>query len=408
MHDAGDKSSSAKTAIQIAITGCSVTSSEGRIALFSAYYPSHGGGMELACLSLAQGFLAAGLRVEWTAQQGTTTDVGLGVNCNAVAGTDIIYRLCGVPVPVPAPWALSKIWQAAKRADVVVIAEANFILSVLAFLVAGLLKKPVALVQHVGEPSTLSKVARLIMRIGEVLAVRPMIRRADVVICVSPVVAQYFRGEQSKRDFITIGPGVDTEHFRPPNNIDERATDRASLGLNGSGKLACFVGRLTESKGILVIAEMAKLRPDWTFAVAGTGPVDPAQWGLSNVVALGHLDHDGVARLYRASDLMVLPSQSESYSLVVREAIASGCGVLCSDQILQTDPQLAPFIVHAAVDLLNPYATSEKFAAALDRQAAGSPMEARDYVVRSCSRGGSTAEYLRQVEALLSQRRVRS
>jgi glycosyltransferase involved in cell wall biosynthesis len=39
------------------------------------------------------------------------------------------------------------------------------------------------------------------------------------------------------------------------------------------GKVACFVGRLTESKGISVIAELARLRPDWTFAVAGIGPI---------------------------------------------------------------------------------------------------------------------------------------
>lgn len=364
--------------------------------------------MELACLTLARGLLAAGLQVEWTAQQGSTRDSGLDVTCNPVTGTDIIYRLCGVPVPVPAPWTLSKIWRVAKRADVVIIAEANFILSVAAFLMAKVMRRPVMLVQHVGEPSTLSRIARLVMRIGEALAVRPMIRSADVVICVSPVVAQHFRGEPTKRAFSTIGPGVDTEHFRLPNNVDERTTDRIALGLKGAGKHACFVGRLTESKGILVIAEMAKLRPDWTFAVAGTGPVDPARWALPNVVTLGHLDHDGVARLYRACDLMVLPSQSESYSLVVREAMASGCGVLCSSQILQTDPQLAPFIVCAAVDLFNASATSADFAAALDRQSLGSPMEARDYVVRCCSSRVSTAEYLRQVEVLLSQQKASS
>lgn len=372
------------------------------IALFSAYYPSHGGGVELVCAELARGLLGVGMQVEWAAQADNSPPHNLSAHCTPLPGTDVVYALSGVPMPLPMPWALPAISRIAKRANVVVIAEANFVLSVAAFLAAKLHRKPILLIQHVGKPSTVSEFARLVMRLGERLAARPMVRSADAVVCISPVVARHFERERTKSECLTIGHGVDMEGFYLSPSAEDRAVDREALGLARHGKLACYVGRLTESKGISVIAEMARLRPDWTFAVAGKGPFEPARWNLPNVRALGQLDRVEVGRLYRGSDVTVLPSQWESFSLVVREALASGSRVLCSDQILDTDPGLAPYITTEVVDLSDVSATAAHFAAALDRLASVPREEARDYVASQCSWAGVNARYIRLIEGLLS------
>ena len=352
-------------------------------ALFSPYYPAHGGGLELACEDLARMLTVVGISVEWSSQRtGAVPDLD-EVQCTPLPGTDVIYSLSGVPFPIPAPWNLSKISKVVRRADVVIIAEANFILSVVAFLIGKWHRKPILIVQHVGEPSTVSKLARLIMRIGERVAVRPMLRRANGVVCVSPVVARHF-GDLPQERFHTIGHSIDVDLFRPPIDERERFSDQNRLNL-GHGKIACFAGRLTRSKGIEIMAEIAARRPDWTFAIAGIGPIDPSTWKLDNIVVLGQLDREDMARLFRASDVMILPSPSESFSLVVREAMASGCGVLCSPQIVETDPGIAPHIETETVDIDDAEATAAGFAAALDRNSGRSTNTARAYVIEQCA-----------------------
>jgi glycosyltransferase involved in cell wall biosynthesis len=289
-----------------------------------------------------------------------------------------------------------------------VIIEANFALSVIAFVVAKFHRKPILLVQHVGKPSTVSRLARLVMRIGEKLATEPMVRNADVVVCVSPVVARHFARIRGKQKLLTIGHGIDHELFRFSANAEELAHDRKLLGLGGSGRLACFVGRLTKSKGISIIAEMARLCPDWTFAVAGIGPIDPSEWGLRNVLPLGQLDRADVARLYRISDVLVLPSHAESFSLVVREALASGSGVVCSSQILNTDKGLTPYITAVDVDLSDLNATAARFAEALARHEAGQLDGARAYVIDQCSQSEVGAQYIELINGLLSRQMVTS
>jgi len=372
------------------------------VAVFSAYYLAHGGGMELATAELVRALLGAGMRVTWVSQEDGAPHGDLAPHCRPVPGTDLVYALSGVPLPLPMPWALPRMMRVVRAAQVVIVVEANFALSVLAFAIARLCRRPTLLVQHVGEPSTVSRLARLVMRLGERLATRPMVRAADAVVCVSPVVSGHFAGLRPAADLRTIGHGVDMDTFRLPASAAERAADRARLGLPETGPVACFVGRVTESKGIAVIARMARARPDWTFAVAGIGPVDPAGWNLPNVVPFGQLDRAEVARLYRVSDVTVLPSQSESFSLVVREALAAGSTVLCSPQILETDPGLAPFIVTERVDLADVPGTAARFEAALARRPVAGAAEARSYVARQCSRAAVNARYVALVEGLMA------
>ncbi|WP_293648251.1 glycosyltransferase family 4 protein [Sphingopyxis sp. RIFCSPHIGHO2_12_FULL_65_19] len=370
------------------------------VVLFSAYYPAHGGGMELACADLAVALANANMHVEWVSQATGEIPREDGIKFTPLPGTDFVYSLSGVPVPFPMPWAFPAMRRAMERADVVLIAEANFAVSAIAFLMAKWNGKPVLLVQHVGEPSTVSKVARFVMRLGEALVVRPMIRCADAVVCVSPVVARHFAGVRTDSDCVTIGHGLDLELFRPSAGLLEKKADRDALNVARDKPVAAFVGRLTESKGVLAVAEMARRRPDWTFVVAGIGPIDPARWELPNVLVTGQLNRMQVARLYRASDVALLPSPSESFSLVVREALASGCRVLCSEQILETDEGLRPYIVTEKVDSSDWAGTGVRYAAAIDRRSAATLEEARAYVAEQCSPDRIFGQYVELIQRL--------
>ena len=382
----------------------SVARGHARVAVFSAYYPTHGGGMELATEELVRRLRSAGFEVEWVAQADRGLPYDFEGCTTPLPGSDMVYSLTGIPMPFPWPWALGRMVRAIRGSQLVIVVEANFILSVLGFVLAKLIGKPVAVVQHVGEPSTVSRLGRGIMRLGERLATRPMIESADAVVYVSPVVAAHFHAARLRSPAEIIGHGVDTGQFRPPHDEAEKRADRAALGLPADGRIACFVGRLTESKGLGVVATLARQQPDWTFAIAGSGPVEPASWKLPNVVVLGQLARSDTARLYRASDALVLPSQSESYSLVVREALASDCRVLCADQIIETDPGLAPHLMTTRVDLGDADATAARFSSMLDADVTNDPAAARQYVVETCSWEAAGDRYVSLVEALVEGR----
>ena len=372
-----------------------------RLTVVSAYYPSHGGGMELACLRLVEDMAAGGHEVRWMAQaDGALPDVSQAA-CYPFSGSDFFYRLSGTPLPLPYPRVLAALIRHLRWSDLVIIAEANFVISALAFLVAKLLGARIILVQHVGKPSTVSPIAIALAAIVELLAVRPMMRSADKVVFVSPWVASHFRQLQLDRRAVIIGHAIDTDVFRPASSAaDKRAAGRR-LGLP-RGPVACFVGRLTETKGIGILEQMARQRPDWTFAIAGTGPVDPAAWGLTNIRHLGQLKPEALTRLYQASDVLVLPSQSESFSLVVREAMACGCAVICASQILQTDRRLAEFLATTEVDLVDSAGTAQRFLELLDRERerASDAEAARRYVLSECSPGEVRRRYLALVDEI--------
>lgn len=135
--------------------------------------------------------------------------------------------------------------------------------------------------------------------------------------------------------------GVDHAFFSPGNP----AGARAALGL-GPGPVMLFVGRIQPLKGIeLAIRSFAASRHrDAQLLVVG-GPSGPD--GMNEVLRMQQLTvelgvHDRVrfcepqphhilSTYYRASDVCLVPSRSESFGLVALEAAACGIPVVASN-----------------------------------------------------------------------------
>jgi D-inositol-3-phosphate glycosyltransferase len=135
--------------------------------------------------------------------------------------------------------------------------------------------------------------------------------------------------------------GVDHAFFSPGNP----AGARAALGL-GPGPVMLFVGRIQPLKGIeLAIRSFAASRHRDAQLVVVGGPSGPN--GLHEVermhkltVDLGVADrvrwcdpqpHHILSTYYRASDVCLVPSRSESFGLVALEAAACGIPVIASN-----------------------------------------------------------------------------
>lgn len=116
---------------------------------------------------------------------------------------------------------------------------------------------------------------------------------------------------------------------------------RRSLGI-GTGPVALFVGRLIPKKrASLLIRAFKQAAPegDAQLVIVGSGPKRLAlkqlavDLGIENrVIFAGFVQPADVPKYYVAADVFVLPS-SETWGVVVSEALASGVPVIVSDEV---------------------------------------------------------------------------
>jgi len=144
---------------------------------------------------------------------------------------------------------------------------------------------------------------------------------------------------------VTIPPGVDLGRFRP----GRRAAARAVLGLPHDAVVLAFVGRIQPLKGpdVLLRAAAELIRRDPTMrerlvvlvagGPSGSGLAEPtalhelaAALGISGNMRFLPPQGAGLVEVYRAADVVAVPSHNESFGLVALEAQACGTPVVAA------------------------------------------------------------------------------
>jgi len=172
-----------------------------------------------------------------------------------------------------------------------------------------------------------------------------IIRCSDAVLASCSVEAEQIvdlYGADPER--VRIVPlGVDHAFFAP----GERAQARRALGLPIAGPLVLFVGRIQPLKGadvaVRVLAELRSAGREVTLVVVGgpSGPQGDATYrglvtlaerlGVSEAVRMvDPQPHEVISTYYRAADVCLVPSRSESFGLVALESSACGTPVVAS------------------------------------------------------------------------------
>lgn len=136
--------------------------------------------------------------------------------------------------------------------------------------------------------------------------------------------------------------GLEVPIFTIPNGVDIPEVDAASqraVRSRSERRVAMFLGRLYPVKGLpMLIEAWNQVRPrGWVLQIAGPDESGHRQ-ELERLIAAANLDDvvfftgplDRVAKsgALFAADLFVLPSHSESFGIVVAEALAHGLPVL--------------------------------------------------------------------------------
>jgi D-inositol-3-phosphate glycosyltransferase len=170
-----------------------------------------------------------------------------------------------------------------------------------------------------------------------------VVRCSDVITANSPTeVRELIDLYGADPDRIQIvAPGVDHAVFSP----GRRAGARAALGL-GDEPVLLFVGRIQALKGVDVAVEILdRLETDDARLLVvggasgrrGDHEVERVRGLVSRLGLEGRVElvpprpHYELSTYYRAADVCIVPSRSESFGLVALEAAACGTPVVASD-----------------------------------------------------------------------------
>ncbi len=179
--------------------------------------------------------------------------------------------------------------------------------------------------------------------IGEQQVVNEATRLVANTAAEATQLVQLYGADPTRVD--TIAPGADLQRFR----VGDRAASRAGLGIAADEVLLSFVGRIQPLKAPDVLlraaAELVRRDPTRRLRVLVVG--GPSGSGLGQPQALVELAEqlgvatavtflppqppDALAEIYRASDVVAVPSHSESFGLVALEAQACGTPVVAAD-----------------------------------------------------------------------------
>ena len=120
-----------------------------------------------------------------------------------------------------------------------------------------------------------------------------------------------------------------------------RSSIRKKMGFSDVNVIFTFVGRLLDLKGLReLIPAFAKVIlsfPSARLIIAGDGPEEEYVRTMagSNLAIryLGKLGFRDIIKVYRMSDVVVVPSHRDAWGLVVNEAMAAGLPVIATDRV---------------------------------------------------------------------------
>lgn len=152
--------------------------------------------------------------------------------------------------------------------------------------------------------------------------------KVDLNLCPSNYTKKVLEAHDFER-LAVWGHGVDIERFHLRHRSSawrKRLTDG-----HPERTVLLYVGRLAREKRIEWLRPLGDVLPNVSLAIVGDGPVREdleEQFSGTPTVFTGYLEGQDLSEAYASADLFVFPSATETFGMVVLEAMASGLPVV--------------------------------------------------------------------------------
>jgi glycosyltransferase involved in cell wall biosynthesis len=227
-----------------------------------------------------------------------------------------------------------------KRFDVLLVHGYNSLTNLLAILVAKmsgtkvLMRGDTRLEAHHKRPGLKALFKRMVFRC------------CDGFVAIGSLNREYYLQHGVPPERVFFAPfSVRNEQFAasPEMRARHRQTIRAELGLDGDSLIVLFASKLIKRKRaddlIRAFARLADRYPLAYLVIVGSGEVEANLRALAaasvgeRVRFMGFRNQSQLPALYAASDVFVLPADSEPWGLVINELMAAGIPVVVSNEI---------------------------------------------------------------------------
>jgi glycosyltransferase involved in cell wall biosynthesis len=168
-----------------------------------------------------------------------------------------------------------------------------------------------------------------------------IVNEADGYIVPGNAQKNYLIDLGAKEDRIYIAPNaVDSNFFTCETQRYRQQKTRWKEKLGIKGSVILYVGRLIDEKGIPELLEaFTKIsgNKQVTLVIVGNGSQAreyhsyTQQHKLDNVVFAGFQPQSALPQYYGIADIFVFPTRSDTWGLVLNEAMAAGLPIICSD-----------------------------------------------------------------------------
>lgn len=171
-----------------------------------------------------------------------------------------------------------------------------------------------------------------------------IMRRFDACLYVGEDSKKYFQAYGVEAEKLFFSPhSIDNARFQAEAGNMRRAEAKERLGLPQGKRHVLFAGKFIDKKRPMDFLQAALLLKQQNKSInllfAGDGPlrVDLELFAAAHdlgVNILGFINQSELPLVYRAADLLVLPSEgSETWGLVVNEGMACGTPAVTSDAV---------------------------------------------------------------------------
>ena len=183
----------------------------------------------------------------------------------------------------------------------------------------------------------------LVKRAAKEVAYRSFIPRFDGYLVVGERSREYYRHYGADPERMHFVPHfVDAEFFRTRAASADRPALRERYGVGAGSRVALFAGKFTPVKRPLdfveAVAALVQREPDVEGVMVGDGPLRSEVEGAiarsgAPIRLTGFLNQSEMPGAYAIANALALPSLTETWGLVVNEAMACGLPAAVSDAV---------------------------------------------------------------------------
>lgn len=324
------------------------------VLVVTPYYPAHGGMIEHAAGHLISEIAATdNLHFTWAASSCDSAPNGPNQVAVPMRGTNMLEPLTGFRYPIWMPKSMRQLQHLVQGSDLLWLHDTIAQGSVAAFKAAQKAGKPILITQQEAPGNYRNPLYHMAEKYLRHKFTEKMLRQAKQVTFTSDAVADYYYRRLKFSAPVKIIPnGFDPRVFHT-SLTEKRNYLRARFALRDNQPVLLFAGRFTNSNGLQIIRRLAQAFPTWRFWLAGNGPVNPDGWYLNNVQSFRNRVETGLAELYQAADLLIMPGFTSEFPIAIQQAMACGLPVLCSTTIAAANHQARPHLFTVPSDPRN-------------------------------------------------------